>query len=114
MATVAAQLGAKLPDSAGEDSYNLLPVLLGKDLTQPLREATVHHSGSGKFAIRQGDWVFIDAPSGRTTARVANPNGSSRNAAMRRTANPANYSTCDRTCRSARTCTLSSRKKSAN
>ena len=31
---------------------------------RPLREATVHHSRHGKFAIRKGDWVLIDAPSG--------------------------------------------------
>lgn len=64
MATVAAVLGAKLPANAGEDSVSLLPVLLGETLGHPLREAVVHHGGSGKFAIRQGDWVLIDAPSG--------------------------------------------------
>lgn len=64
MATVAAILGHKLPDNAAEDSVSILPALLGEQLTTPLREATVHHSARGKFAIRQGDWVFIDAPSG--------------------------------------------------
>ncbi|MBI3881354.1 MAG: arylsulfatase [Verrucomicrobia bacterium] len=64
MATVAAILGVKLPDSAAPDSVNVLPVLLGEKLSAPAREATVHHSGNGKFAIRQGDWVLIDAPSG--------------------------------------------------
>ena len=28
------------------------------------REATVHHSGSGRFAIRKGDWVLIAGPGG--------------------------------------------------
>ena len=64
MASVAALLGAKLPADAAPDSVNVLPVLLGESLTKPAREATVHHSINGKFAIRQGDWVFIDAPSG--------------------------------------------------
>jgi arylsulfatase A-like enzyme len=64
MATVAAILGAKLPDNAAEDSVNILPVLLGEKLSAPAREATVHHSASGKFAIRKGDWVLIDAPTG--------------------------------------------------
>lgn len=64
MATVAALLGAQLPPNAGEDSFNLLPVLLGEKHAQPVRPATVHHSGSGRFAIRQGDWVLIDAPTG--------------------------------------------------
>lgn len=64
MATVAAILGVKLPDTAAEDSINVLPVLLGEKPPAPAREATVHHSCSGKFAIRKGDWVLIDAPSG--------------------------------------------------
>ena len=28
------------------------------------REAIVHHSGNGHFAIRQGNWVLIDYPTG--------------------------------------------------
>jgi arylsulfatase A-like enzyme len=64
MATVAAMLGAKLPRDAGEDSYNILPLLRGEKLAGPIREATVLHSCSGKFAIRQGNWVLIDAPTG--------------------------------------------------
>ena len=64
MATAAAIVGATLPANAGEDSYNILPALLGKKLDKPLRDATVHHSGNGSLAIRQGNWVFIDAKSG--------------------------------------------------
>ncbi len=64
MATVAKIVGVKLPDNAAEDSFNVLPALLGEKATGPAREATVHHAASGKFAIRKGDWVLIDAPSG--------------------------------------------------
>ncbi len=64
MATIAALLEVKLPTHVGEDSFNLLPVFLGEKLTQPVREATVHHSFSGKFALRRGDFVLIEAPSG--------------------------------------------------
>jgi arylsulfatase A-like enzyme len=59
LATCAAIVGAKLPDNAGEDSYNVLPVLLGQQYVEPIREAIVHHSGSGMFAIRQGKWKLI-------------------------------------------------------
>ena len=55
MATSADILGAKLPDTAGEDSVSILPALLGADKA-PLHEALVHHSGKGYFAIRQGRW----------------------------------------------------------
>lgn len=64
MATVAALLDVPLPEDAAEDSYNILPALCGKRLRKPIREATVHHSASGRFAIRKGNWVLIDAPSG--------------------------------------------------
>ena len=46
------------------DSYNLLPVLSGEDYERPLRTATVQNTSPNKFALRQGDWVLIDAPSG--------------------------------------------------
>ena len=55
LATSAGILGAKLPDNAGEDSVSILPALLGT-ATGPLREAVVHHSIKGNFAIRQGQW----------------------------------------------------------
>jgi len=59
LATVAALLGEALPEDAGEDSHNLLPVLLGRPYRRPLREAIVHHSGNGMFAVRQGQWKLI-------------------------------------------------------
>ena len=52
MATCAGILGAKLPDDAGEDSVSILPLLQGQD--RPVREAVVHHSINGMFALRQG------------------------------------------------------------
>ena len=59
MATVAEIVGTSLPPGAGEDSYSLLPVLTGAAYSKPLREATVHHSIGGRFAIRQGNWKLI-------------------------------------------------------
>jgi arylsulfatase A len=59
LATAAAVVDAKLPDNAGEDSYNLLPAYLGKK-GKPIREAVVHHSADGVFAIRQREWKLIE------------------------------------------------------
>lgn len=73
MATLAAVLGVKLSDDAGVDSVNVLPALLGEERETPLREATVHHSGQGKFAIRKGDWVLIFAPTGDDNAKKGEP-----------------------------------------
>jgi arylsulfatase A-like enzyme len=58
-ATCAAIVGIDLPDDAAEDSCNMLPVLLGQEQGQPLREALVHHSGHGVFSIREGPWKLI-------------------------------------------------------
>jgi arylsulfatase A-like enzyme len=55
MRTVADILGAKLPDTAAEDSVSFLPALLGT-ATAPLREAVIHHSINGSFAIRADHW----------------------------------------------------------
>ncbi len=59
-ATCAEIVGHKLADNAAEDSYSILPVLEGKKPAGPIREATVHHSISGKFAIRKGKWKYLD------------------------------------------------------
>ena len=55
MATAAEIIGAKPPDNAAEDSVSFLPALLGTAKAS-LREAVVHHSINGSFAIRQGNW----------------------------------------------------------
>jgi arylsulfatase A len=55
MATCAELVGAKVHDNAGEDSVSMLPAMLGT-ATGPIREAVVHHSIKGMFAIRQGPW----------------------------------------------------------
>ncbi len=59
MATCAAIVGATLPSNAAEDSFNILPALSGQKLNKPIREAIVHHTLSGMFAIRQGKWKLI-------------------------------------------------------
>jgi arylsulfatase A-like enzyme len=61
MATVAEIVATKLPDTAGEDSVSMLPALEGR-AAGPLREAVVHHSMNGSFAIRQGKWKLALCP----------------------------------------------------
>jgi len=58
-ATFAELLGRKgqIPDNAAEDSFSFYPCLKGK--TDPTRPFTIHHSISGKFAIRKGDWKLL-------------------------------------------------------
>jgi len=58
MATAAAITGAKLPNNVAEDSYNILPALLGEN--KPIREYTLHQTMSLALAIRKGDWKYLD------------------------------------------------------
>jgi arylsulfatase A-like enzyme len=63
LATCAELVGAKLPDDAGEDSLSILPALLSRRSPgEGGREAVVHHSIQGKFAIRQGPWKLELCP----------------------------------------------------
>jgi arylsulfatase A-like enzyme len=60
-ATCAEILGVRVPENAAEDSVSFLPVLLGQE-PAPSREALVHHSINGSFAIRQGQWKLALCP----------------------------------------------------
>ncbi|MDH3982316.1 MAG: hypothetical protein OES84_05370, partial [Kiritimatiellaceae bacterium] len=60
-ATCADIIGQQIADTAAEDSVSQLPNLLGTTKS-PVREAVVHHSINGSFAIRQGNWKLIFCP----------------------------------------------------
>lgn len=61
-ATFAAVADYRLKDSEGEDSYNILPLLLNEKESNVIREATVHHSINGDFTIRKGEWKLLLSP----------------------------------------------------
>ncbi|MEO9511249.1 MAG: arylsulfatase [Flavobacteriaceae bacterium] len=56
LATIAEIVGTDLADEAGEDSYSLLPTMIGKKYNDTVRGPVIHHSASGNFAIRDGKW----------------------------------------------------------
>ena len=58
LATMAAITGFKLPNNAGEDSFNILPALLGSK--KSVREYTLHQTISLALAIRHGNWKYLD------------------------------------------------------
>ena len=60
-ATCAELLDENLPPNAGEDSISFLGLFLG-DGDKHQREALVHHSINGSFAIREGPWKLILCP----------------------------------------------------
>ena len=60
MATCAAAVEADLPHDAAEDSYNLLPVLLGVQGNKPVRPYLLQQTIHLDLSIRRGDWKFLD------------------------------------------------------
>jgi len=54
LATFAAIVGAELPEDAGEDSYNVLPAMLGEEY-----EGRIHEGLVVADSIREGDWKLI-------------------------------------------------------
>jgi arylsulfatase A len=60
MATVADVLGATLPDTVGEDSVSLMPLLKGE--AGSVREHAVSCSSKGVPAVRLGSWKYIAGP----------------------------------------------------
>jgi len=60
MATCAAIVGAKLPDNAAEDSYNMLPVLLGTQGDKPVRTYLLQQTMGKTLAVRRGPWKYLD------------------------------------------------------
>ena len=58
-ATFAAAVGEKLPDDAGEDSFDMLAALEGSESGTAPRPALVHHSGGGAFGLRDGRWKIV-------------------------------------------------------
>ena len=60
LATCATISGYPLHAREAEDSRNLLPLLLG-EAEEPEVKETIQHSAHGVFAIRQGEWKYIEA-----------------------------------------------------
>ncbi len=57
LATVADLLGTQLPANAGEDSQSFLAVFSGNPALA--RVPMIHHSSTGRFAIRDGKWKLV-------------------------------------------------------
>ncbi|PWJ57879.1 arylsulfatase A-like enzyme [Dyadobacter jejuensis] len=58
-ATAAEITGYKMDDTMGEDSYSFLNILKDPKNAKASREATVHHSIDGRFAIRKDQWKLV-------------------------------------------------------
>ncbi len=64
MATFAAAIGFEIPEGQAIDSFNFLPHLKGG--AKAPRTQMVHNTRKEHYAVRDGDWVLIDAKTGYT------------------------------------------------
>lgn len=58
-ATFAALLSLPCPTEFAEDSFNMLPIILGEIQKNTIRNSIIHHSSNGKFSIRQKNWKLV-------------------------------------------------------
>jgi len=61
MPTIAGIVGINLPDNAAVDGFSYKEAFVGKESKKP-RPPVVHHSISGKFAVRDGKWKLVLCP----------------------------------------------------
>jgi len=62
--TISQLIGADLPKGLAHDSHDFSDVWLGKDVASNIREATVQNTFKDRYAIRVGDWLYINHKSG--------------------------------------------------
>ena len=59
MATLADVVSCELPEGQAVDSVSILPLLRGESGDYRSEHAIIHHSSSGRIAIRKGDWKLL-------------------------------------------------------
>ncbi|MCP9235272.1 sulfatase-like hydrolase/transferase [Lewinella sp. JB7] len=67
MPTVAAVAGIDLPSGAAPDGYDQSSLLTGAETDAPVRRVTVHNTYAPRWGLRDGDWLYLDGPSGGVT-----------------------------------------------
>lgn len=65
MPTVASLTGIDLPDGAAPDGYDQTALLLEENHETPARTVTVHNTYADIWGLREGDWLYLNKPSGR-------------------------------------------------
>ncbi len=59
-ATICGAARVAMPADGAEDSFALQPAFAGKRGDKAVRPHLVHHAGNGMFALREGDWKWVD------------------------------------------------------
>lgn len=62
--TISQIIGAELPSGLAHDSHDFSGIWLGSEERTGIRKATVHNTFEGRYALRSGDWLYINHQSG--------------------------------------------------
>ncbi len=62
--TISSIIGAQLPAGLAHDSHDFSKVWLGEASEETVRKATVQNTFAGRYALREGDWLYINHESG--------------------------------------------------
>lgn len=62
--TIAQLIGGELPEGLAHDSHDFSDVWLGSAEQTGIRKATVHNTFADRYALRMGDWLYINHQSG--------------------------------------------------
>lgn len=60
MATCAEIIDIEIPKNAAEDSYSILPILMGTEGDEPIRQYLLEQTISLAMSIRDGHWKYLD------------------------------------------------------
>ena len=60
MATCAAVVDEKLPNDAAEDSFDMLPLFLGRQGDAPIRPYLLQQTWTNQMSVRRGNWKYLD------------------------------------------------------
>ena len=69
LASFADLTGQETGSGAGEDSYNVMPAILGEQINTG-EDVRIFHSASGVFAIRKGKWKLIEGTKGSGSGNI--------------------------------------------
>lgn len=58
-------------EDVAEDSFNVLPAVLGTPAPEPLRTSMIVHSPNGNYAIRQGPWKYIEGKASQSLKNIS-------------------------------------------
>lgn len=68
MATLGSLIGIDFQDGVAPDSYHFLPSLSNNPDSIPQREILIHNTMENRWAVRKGDWLYINDSTGQHSA----------------------------------------------